>query len=347
MTSGSLSRALPGAVGRRWTRGLWITAALAAFALMSVWLGLRVGRGSAQDASMRELFFTMRAYRLGVAFFAGGALAVAGTVVQGLLRNPLASPQILGCNAGALLGGKIALMTCFIALGGRALPYVSPEMMVPIGCILGAFLALGAVLSVTSLRSNTITLVLTGFVLNGIFLSVGTFLSNSAQDYVELNRALNTFAAGTISGAGSRQLLLIAVLSFAGVLPSLLWSRSLDVLLSGEEEAAALGVEVPRVRFWCVVWASLLSAGAVAVGASVGFIDLITPHVVRRFTGPAHRYVLPASFVLGGSFLILCDALCRVIPFKHELPLQVVADLLGGPAFLWMLRRLGTERAHD
>ncbi|HEX5659549.1 MAG TPA: iron ABC transporter permease [Polyangiales bacterium] len=343
MTSDALELSRP---GQGWTRGTLISVALVLFALASAMLGLWVGRGTALDGSMRELFMTLRAYRIGVAFFAGGALAVSGAVVQGLVRNPLASPNILGTNAGALLGGKLSLIVTFIVLDGRVFTGVVPEMLMPLGCIVGACVALFTVLSVSSLRASTISLVLTGFVMNGIFLSIGSFLSNASMDYVELNRAMTTFQAGSLSGSGSRQLLLAITLSMAGLLPALFWSRSLDVLLSGEEEAAALGVEVPRVRFWCVLWAALMSAGAVSVGAGVGFIDLITPHVVRRFVGPSHRYLLPASFVLGGSFLILCDALCRAIPFKHEVPLQVLVDMLGGPAFLWMLRRLGTERGH-
>jgi iron complex transport system permease protein len=344
MSSGALE--LSGTPGRRWTRGTVLALALVLFAFTSALLGLWVGRGTALDVPMRDLFVTLRAYRIGVAFFAGGALAVSGAVIQGLVRNPLASPNILGTNAGALLGGKLALIITFIVLEGRAVTNVLPEMLVPVGCLVGAFAALGAVLSVNSLRASTISLVLTGFVLNGIFLSVGTFLTNLSQDYVELNRAMTTFQAGSLSGSGSRQLLLAATLSLAGFLPAFFWSRSLDVLLSGEEEAAALGVEVSRVRFWCVVWSALMAAGAVSVGAGVGFIDLITPHVVRRMIGPSHRYLLPASFVLGGSFLILCDALCRSIPLRQEVPLQVLVDMLGGPAFLWMLRRLGTERGH-
>ncbi|MET0283458.1 MAG: iron ABC transporter permease [Polyangiales bacterium] len=344
MTSDALE--LSGSSGRRWGRGTLIALALVGFAAASALLGLWVGRGTALDGSMSELFLTMRAYRVGVAFFAGGALAVSGALVQGLVRNPLASPNILGTNAGALLGGKLALIVTFVMLEGRALPHLLPEMLVPLGCIVGGSIALGTVISISSLRASTIALVLTGFVLNGIFMSIGSFLSNASQDYVELNRAMITFAAGSLSGSGSRQLMLAITLSLAGLLPALFWSRSLDVLLSGEEEAAALGVEVPRVRLWGVVWAALMAAGAVSVGAGVGFIDLITPHVVRRMIGPSHRTLLPASFMLGGSFLILCDALCRALPLKHELPLQVLVDMLGGPAFLWMLRRLGTERGH-
>ncbi|HVZ32302.1 MAG TPA: iron ABC transporter permease, partial [Polyangiaceae bacterium] len=312
-----LSPATHAADARSRRRGLRIALALALFTIVSFALGLWTGRGNPADPGMRELFLSLRAYRMGVAFFAGGAIAVGGAIVQGLVRNPLASPEVLGTNAGALLGGKLALFATFILFQDGAPGGISPEMMVPVGCMLGAVLSLATVLSISSLRANTVTLILTGFVLNGFFLSIGVFVSNLSQDFYELNRAMSTFASGSISGSGARQLTLVAALALAGTMPALLWSSSLDLLLSGEEEAAALGVEVSRVRFWCVVWASLMTAGAVAVGASVGFIGLIIPHVVRRFTGPAHRHVIPGSFVLGGGFLILCDALCRGLPLKH------------------------------
>lgn len=326
-------------------RGLLIVAALGASLGLSILVALFVGRSSS-DAGMQALFLGMRGYRVGVAFFSGAALAVGGAIVQGLFRNPLASPQILGTNAGALVGGKVALYASFMFFGGRSIYGIAPEMVVPFGCVVGAVLSLAAVLSVTSLHANIVTLLLTGYVLNGLFLSMSTMITSLSGESFELARAMSSFSTGSLSGAGQSQVLLSALMVLAGSLPALFWSGSLDLLLSGEEEALSLGVEVARVRFWCVVWASLATAGAVAVGGNVGFIGIIVPHFLRRYTGPAHRYLLPASFVAGGAFLILCDALCRAFPFRTELPLGVLVELLGAPAFLWLLRSLGREQAH-
>lgn len=327
-------------------RALAISTSLAVLLLLSTALGLWVGRGSASDPGLTALFLGIRAYRVGVAFFAGAALAVGGVIVQGLFRNPLASPQILGTNAGADLGGKITLYATFLLFGGRPLYGISPEMLVPLGCIVGAVLSLAVVLSISSLRANPITLILTGFVLNGLFLSLGSLVSSFAQDSVELHRAMSSFALGSLSGVGAKQLMIVALLVLAGSVPTWLYAGSLDVLLSGEEEASSLGVEVARVRFWSVGWASLLTAGAVAVGGGVGFVGIIIPHAVRRFTGPLHRHLLPAAFVAGGAFLILCDALSRAIPVRTEIPLLVIVDVIGSPIFLWILYRLGHENRH-
>lgn len=324
-------------------RGLTVSVALAALLIGSIVLGLWAGRGTTRDPAMQAVFLTMRSYRLAVAFFAGASLAMGGVIVQGLFRNPLASPSILGVQAGSLLGGKVALLGIYILFGGRILHGVSPEMLVPMGCVAGAVLSLGVLLSISSLRASTVTLILTGYVLNGLFLSFGQLLTTFSQESVELHRALTTFAMGSISGAGPSQLRLGVLLAVAGTLPTLFWSRSLDVLLSGEEEALSLGVEVTRVRFWCVIWSSLVTAGAVAVGGGVGFIGLIVPHAMRRLVGPQHRHLIPASFVAGGALLVLGDALCRALPVRQEIPLGVLTELLGAPAFLWMLRRLGHE----
>jgi iron complex transport system permease protein len=115
------------------------------------------------------------------------------------------------------------------------------------------------------------------------------------------------------------------------------------MLMSGEEEATSLGVDVPRVRFWCVVWAALLTAGAVAVGASVPFVGLIVPHALRRVFGEGHRALMPAALIGGGVFLLACDVLCRLLPLPNEVPLSVVTALIGVPLFVRMLARLERE----
>lgn len=323
-----------------------VAACLAALFFLSLTLGLMVGRGSLTDTELSSTFLTMRAQRVAVAFLAGAALAVAGTIVQGLFRNPLASPSILGTTSGATLGGQAALIAVVLLFAGKPPAWLAPEMLLPFGCIAGAVVSLGILLLTTSLRSSPITLVLTGFVLSSLFSSVGSLLETVALESWELSRALLVFAKGSVSGAGMRQVLLAVVLVFGASLPACLWSRSLDLLLCGEEEALSLGVDVAKVRLWSVIWASLLTAGAVAVGGSVGFVGLIVPHALRPLVGESHRRLIPTSFIAGGSYLVLCDVLCRALPFSGEVPLGVVTGLIGAPVFLWMLARLEREGAH-
>jgi iron complex transport system permease protein len=317
-----------------------IALGLGAACVASVALGLCVGHGDLGDPVLGSTFLALRAQRVAVAFLAGAALAVAGTVVQALFRNPLASPFILGTTSGATLGGQLTMLAVALGVGPT---WIAPEMVLPFGCIAGAALSLAILLSVTSLRASSLALVLTGFVLSALFMSFGALLESFAQQSWELSRALAVFARGSVSGAGTRQVLLALCMVVGGTLPLLVGARGLDLLLSGEEEAASLGVDVARLRFWAVTWVAVITAGAVAVGGSEAFVGLIVPHALRPFVGEAHRRLLPAAFVAGGIFLVLTDVACRALPLQSEVPLSVITSLVGAPVFLTMLARLVRE----
>lgn len=319
----------------------WLWLGLVAVLLASIALGLWAGRADLSSGIPRAVLFALRGKRIAVGFFCGAGLAMAGAVVQGLFRNPLASPHILGIEAGAMLGAHIALRVVVMVLGGAGLSGFAPELMVPVGAVMGAVLSLLVLLSIVSLRSSPMALLLTGYALMLVFTSGGTLLTHLFQESWELNRAISALQAGNISAAGTRQMWLVMVMVLGGALPVLLWSSTLDVLLCGEEEAQSLGVDVKRVRFWLVLWVSMLTAGAVSVGGGVAFVGLIVPHALRPFAGHAHRYLLPLCFLAGGTFLVLCDAMCRALPFfRGEVPLSVITDLIGAPIFLRMLIRL-------
>jgi iron complex transport system permease protein len=228
-------------------------------------------------------------------------------------------------------------------LGNHAPAGVSAEMLTPLGCVLGAVLALVIVLALAPLRSSPISLLLTGFLFSALFSSLSALLQSLVQETWQLTRVLRQLSLGSVSGAGPRQLALASVLVLGSALPACLWWRELDMLMSGEEEAASLGVDVTRLRTWCVIWTALATAGAVAVGASVPFVGLIVPHALRRFFGEGHRVLMPAAFLGGGLFLLWCDMLCRALPFRNELPLSVITALIGVPLFVRMLAQL--ERA--
>lgn len=314
-------------------------AGVAVLLLLAVLLGLFVGRSSSSDAALQSVFFTMRAHRVAVAFLSGAALSVTGAIVQGLFRNPLASPTILGTTSGAVFGAHVALLVTVFAWGGGGVLNISPEMMVPIGAVLGAGLSLFVLLTVVTLRVSPLVLLLTGYALMMLFVGASATLTALTQEAWELNRAVSVLSMGNISAAGPRQLLLVLLMTLGGVLPALFSVRTLDVLLSGEEEASALGVDVARERFWLVMWVAIMTGGAVAVGGSVGAVGLIVPHAMRRFVGQRHGYLLPTSFVVGGTFVVLCDVLCRTLPARVELPLGILTDLIGAPVFLHMLVR--------
>jgi iron complex transport system permease protein len=143
------------------------------------------------------------------------------------------------------------------------------------------------------------------------------------------------FALGGIEGVGRQHVLLALPLVLLGVMATWTWRRPLDLMLSGEEEAATMGVDTMAVRRWCIIWTSILTAAAVAVGANVAFVGLVVPHVMRSFVGHEHRFLIPAAVLGGGTFLVFCDVASRL--FAHRMPLGVVTGLIGAPVFLYLL----------
>ncbi len=326
-----------------WRRGrlLWLL-------LLIVFIGagaasLFVGAGDLSDPELRATLVRLRSARLAAASLAGAALAAGGVMVQGLLRNPLASPSILGTTAGASLGGQLVLVAV-PSVGVGALPH---ELLVPVGCLLGAGVSLAVLLGLLHVTDDLLVLVLTGFILSSLFLSVSGLLTSLAQDDWALGRAVVAFSLGGVSGVGWRSVRLALPLVVVGVVACWGWGKPLDLLLSGEEEARSLGVETGRVRWWTATWVSVLVAGAVSVGGNVSFVGLVVPHALRPFAGVDHRRLLPAAVVAGATFTALCDVLTRVLPARGEVPLGVVTGLVGAPVFLVLLLRSRRYEAGD
>jgi len=319
---------------------LALTAAVCAASLF-------VGAGDLFDERLSSTLLTLRLARLGAAFLAGAALAVGGAVVQALFKNPLASPSILGTTSGAELGGKLCLLLFDVLLGSRLGSRITAEMLLPLGCVVGAVLALLLLLIIHRLTDDILFLLLTGFLLSSLLGSISSFLTNLAGERPELARAMLAFGLGDVSGVGLRRVALAAPLVVGGVAAAFLWARPLDLLLSGEEEAAALGVEVAHVRWASVIWTAVLAAAAVSVGGSVTFVGLIVPHALRAAVGIRHRALIPACALMGGTFLVACDMLARSAPLDTEIPLGVITGLIGAPLFLVLLFRFRRELSHD
>jgi iron complex transport system permease protein len=269
----------------------------------------------------------------------GAALALSGLLVQGLFQNPLADTSILGTTAGAALGGQLALLFTQFVLANSALYAVAAETLLPLGCLLGAFAALAVLLFFLQRDGDLLSVLLTGFILCSLFISLGSLATSVAQEHWELGRALIAFTLGGLNGIGPRHVALALPLVVAGVIAAWLWARSLDVLLCGEEEAASLGVDVPNVRRYAVLWISVLAGAAVAVGGNIGFVGLLVPHALRPLLGAEHRILIPATVIGGAVFLASCDLLVRLLPTRGELPLGVVTGILGAPFFLLLLNK--------
>lgn len=280
---------------------------------------------------LRAIFWDIRLPRVLLAALVGSALALAGAGVQGLFRNPLADPALIGVSAGAALGAVL----CFFlgwqgTLGG---------WLLPLAAFAGGWLAvlLLGVFNSGFAGGGTAKLILAGVALNAMIGSVlGFFLFSATDD------ALRSMTFWTLGSCASAQWSQVAVLCVFLVVGSvLLWrnARFLDALQLGDDQAAHLGVSVSRVRREIIIAAALLAGAATAFAGTIGFIGLVAPHMARLLLGGLYRFVLPASFLLGGMLLALADLGSRTLVAPAELAVGILTAAIGGPFFLWLLRR--------
>lgn len=265
----------------------------------------------------------------------GASLALAGVLYQALFKNPLADPYILGVSSGAGLGATLAL-----AVFGTS--YLARAAGVPLGAFAGAALAMLVVVRLASRRGRMDP---TSLLLAGIAIS---YILSALTSFVLLfNRESMTSVVYWMMGSlGSRSwehVGILAVMFSLGAVIPVLYHRELDLMLLGDERAGQLGVSVERFKLLALGSASLVVAGAVSVSGLIGFVGLMTPHMVRLVLGPRHRLLLPASVLTGAIVLVLADLIARVVLAPVEIPVGIITALAGGPFFIWLLIR--KERA--
>ncbi len=327
---------------RYWLVLLLLAAALIAGALA----GMLIGHGSLHDLRLRGIFLELRTCRLAAAGLAGAALSVGGVLMQGLFRNPLASPDVLGCSAGAHVGGQLVLIATAGVTGlaaGSAPSWLVQEMAMPVGCLLGAGVSLVVLMLVAGRATGLATLLLCGVILSSLYGALSAFLTSLGQDSWQLGRALVAFSLGGVDGTTPQTLLMAVPLLAISLIAAWGWGRSLDLMLAGEEEAASLGVDVPAVRRWTLVWTAVLTATAVLLGGGVAFVGIVVPHLCRPLVGVGHRALVPACALGGAAYLVWCDDLARSLPATGEIPLGVVTGMIGAPLFLVILMRSRRE----
>lgn len=329
--------------------------AVFAFAVLAVLVGVGLGpvaitpgeavsiaaaRFGFEDASLLDpmqvaVLESIRLPRVLMGFLAGAALAMAGAALQGVFRNPLADPGLIGVSAGAAFGA-----VAVIVLGPIIMTFLTPEWLawaLPIAAFLCGLIATGIVYIAARHEGRVIisTMLLAGVALSAIAMAgIGwlTFLADDAQ-----LRMLTFWTMGSVGGATWAHIGPSVVLIGAASIVLLALARPLDALALGEDGARHLGFDPGRTT------ALAAAAGAVAVGAAVaacgviGFVGLVAPHLVRLAAGPRHAIVLPGAALLGGGLVVLADTLARFAVAPAELPLGVVTALIGGPFFFWLL----------
>jgi iron complex transport system permease protein len=281
----------------------------------------------AADPVHEAVLLGIRLPRIGLAALCGAALATSGAMLQGLFRNPLADPGLLGVSSGAALA---AAATVVLGLGGLSLP---------LAAFVGGLGATAAVLAIGGRVSGApiSQLLLAGIGVNALCGAGVGVLVFSADDAAL--RSFTFWTLGSVGGATWSQLGLASVGAGLPVLGAALLARRLDVLMLGETDAEALGISVTATRRVVVVLCALAVGTSVALCGIIGFIGLVAPHLVRLSAGPLHRVVLPGSALLGSVLLLGADLVARTAVAPLELPVGVVTTLLGGPFLLWLLSR--------
>ncbi len=285
-----------------------------------------------------EIIFALRLPRVLAAALVGAALSATGVLFQGLFRNPLADPFVLGTSGGAALGGAIGIFLIptlsFAGFGATA-------VLAFIGSVLTMILVWYLARSSGAFAMET--LLLAGFAI-GTMLNAGTVVFELRQEASSSGlRVLAAWLHGQLGIPAWSQLALIAPLTVVAIVLSLPVAGRLNTLALGEEYASQLGVHVGRVRVATVILGSLLTAAAVSLGGLIGFVGLLVPHFLRILIGPNHVRLLPAAALGGATFLILADTLARTAFAPTEIPVGVFTAFLGGPAFLYLLHHRSRE----
>jgi len=274
------------------------------------------------------ILIDVRLPRLVLGLLVGATLALSGGSYQGVFRNPLASPWLLGVAAGAGLGATIAIVT-----GSGQFREVLP-LAAFAGALLGV--SLTYVMGYSSSGRTSLTLVLSGIAVSSFLTAGQTFLQ---MQHSELLRDVFSWIMGGLTTASWREVRLIVPYLIISVVTMLLYARRLDVMSVGDDEAESLGINVARTRLVVIAAASLGTAAVVAVSGLIGFVGIIVPHAVRQAVGASYRVILPLSFLFGGAFLVLTDVLAKTIVSPVELPLGVITAFIGAPFFGLILHR--------
>ena len=284
------------------------------------------------NGSLAATLLDLRLSRALVAFVTGAALALAGVMMQALLRNPLADPYVLGISAGASVGAVAALL------------FMSALWVIDAAAFTGAvavsmllyLLARRDLRSGSAAEGGTSLLLLTGVILSSLCMAMVTLMLSIAPE--SRLRSMIFWMIGDLAGAPLRAVPWIVLA--AGLLFALRSARSLNVLSLHAEAAATLGIRVGAMRKGLFFCSGLLTASAVTSAGSIGFVGLIVPHACRFACGPDHRLLIPAATLAGGTFLVLADTLARTVLAPQQLPVGVVTALIGAPVFLYQLHRL-------
>jgi iron complex transport system permease protein len=276
-----------------------------------------------------SILWNLRLPRAVLAFIVGGALSVSGAVMQSVLKNPLASSYTLGVSSGASLGAGIVILL------GITIPFAQ-MMTLP---LMGFLFGLGTILLSISFasrvdrRMENNTIILTGMVFSLFTNAIITLMSALSREHMQ---RLIFWQMGSFSMKDWIAVQILAPVAIVGVLFVTHYSRELDIMTFGEEQAQTIGINLKRTKWILLVTSAALTGSAISFVGVIGFVDLVAPHIVRKIFGSPHRYVIPMSAVFGGAFMVMCDLAARTVISPQELPVGAVTAIIGAPFFAYI-----------
>lgn len=287
--------------------------------------------GAYTDENLPILITQIRLPRILIAVLAGGALSVSGAAYQGLFRNPMVSPDILGVSTGAGFGAALAILFSTGLLGIQLSAFATGLLAVFISLSISKIIAMN--------HDRILLLVLSGMIVSAMFNALIMLMKYIADSESKLPE-ITFWLMGSLTNVTMHEIKYVLPVILLSLIPLWLNAWKLNILSFGDEEAKALGVDTGQVRLIIIGCASLLTASVVAVTGIIGWIGLIIPHFSRFIAGPDHRWLLPASFLAGAAFLLLVDDISRSVS-TLEIPLGVITSLIGAPMFLLVLKMKG------
>jgi len=284
-----------------------------------------------KDSPEYDILFNIRLPRIILGFAVGGALSLAGVILQGIFRNPLVEPYTLGISGGASLGVTLNIvLKVYLVMGAIAFPIFGF-----IGAMITIFIVYFFSFKQRSMKIENI--LLTGVMIS--FISSSIVMLVTALSDAEDVKSIIFWIMGSLDEPDSMLIWLTVIFSILGLIISYFYSVSLNAFALGEEEAYHLGINVERTKKVMFVMASLLTGFSVAVSGIIGFVGLVIPHMIRFYVGQDHRILLIASFIAGSSFLIISDTIARTIISPTELPVGVITGIVGGVIFIYSLNK--------
>ncbi len=285
--------------------------------------------GHSSDDNLQVILFNIRLPRLIGAIAAGGALAMSGAAYQGMFRNPMVSPDILGVSSGAGFGAALAILL--------SLPLAGIQLFSFAGGITAVLIAVSISKTIGRSHDSVLVLVLSGIIISSLFGALLSMLKYIADPDDKLP-AITYWLMGSLANIRMNDLWIILPVLFAGSIPMMLVSWRLNVLSFGEDEARSLGVNTGWMRVVVILSATLVTACIISVSGIIGWVGLIVPHLARFIAGPNHRLLLPTSFLFGGIFMLVVDDIARSL-VSVEIPIGIITAILGAPFFIYFLKR--------